>query len=173
MVLLAVAATVLFELSQSDRSKHSTEQFEWHEAYQILRIETALLRPGIREQMQRLEIDYDLSWPNLLMELCISGASIMEDLIDKLIPNGNFYSLNAARIVVQAAGLRYDVQKKLIDYLYNTNRHSYLDVSKVKIIKNRKKRIRQLYEPNISPVTIEARSKIDVLPSIQALLLLP
>ena len=60
----------------------------------------------------------------------------MEDLIDKLIPNGNFYSLNAARIVVQAAGLRYDVQKKLIDYLYNTNRHSYLDASKVKIIKN-------------------------------------
>ena len=97
----------------------------------------------------------------------------MEDLIDKLIPNGNFYSLNAARTTVQIAGLRYDVQKKLIDYLYNTNRYSYLDVSKVKIIKNRKKRIRQLYELNISPVTIEARSKIDVLPSIQALLLLP
>ena len=115
---------------------NSTEQFEWHEAYQILRIETALLRPGIREQMQRLEIDYDLSWPNLLTELCISGASIMEDLIDKLIPNGNFYSLNAARIVVQAAGLRYDVQEKLIDYLCETNRHSYLDASKVKIIKN-------------------------------------
>lgn len=163
----------IFELSQSDRSKHSTEQFEWHEAYQILRIETALLRPGIREQMQRLEIDYDLSWPNLLMELCISGASIMEDLIDKLIPNGNFYSLNAARIVVQAAGLRYDVQEKLIDYLCETNRHSYLDASKVKIIKNRKKRIQQLYELNINPVTIEARSKIDALPSIQALLLLP
>ena len=97
----------------------------------------------------------------------------MEDLIDKLIPNGNFYSLNAARIVVQAAGLRYDVQKKLIDYLYNTNRHAYLDASKVKIIKNRKKRIQQLYELNINPVTIEARSKIDALPSIQALLLLP
>ena len=97
----------------------------------------------------------------------------MEDLIDKLIPNGNFYSLNAARIVVQAAGLRYDVQEKLIDYLYNTNCHSYLDASKVKIIKNRKKRIQQLYELNINPVTIEARSKIDALPSIQSLLLLP
>ena len=97
----------------------------------------------------------------------------MEDLIDKLIPNGNFYSLNAARIVVQAAGLRYDVQEKLIDYLCEANRHSYLDASKVKIIKNRKKRIQQLYELNINPVTIEARSKIDALPSIQALLLLP
>ena len=51
--------------------------------------------------------------------------------------------------------------------------YTYLDAPKVKIIKNRKKRIQQLYELNISPVTIEARSKIDVLPSIQALLLLP
>ena len=76
-------------------------------------------------------------------------------------------------IVVQTAGLRYDVQEKLIDYLCETNHHSYLDAPKVKIIKNRKKRIQQLYELNISPVTIEARSKIDVLPSIQALLLLP
>ena len=97
----------------------------------------------------------------------------MEDLIDKLIPNGNFYILNAARIVDQASGLRYEVQTKLIHYLYNTNRHSYLDASKVKIIKNRKKRIQQLYELNINPVTIEARSKIDALPSIQELLLLP
>lgn len=56
----------------------------------------------------------------------------MEDLIDKLIPNGNFYSLNAARIVVQTAGLRYDVQEKLIDYLCETNRHSYLDAPKNK-----------------------------------------
>ena len=162
-----------FELSQPDRSKHSTEPFQWHEAYQILRIETALLRPGIREQMQRLEIDYDLSWPDLLTEFCISGASIMEDLIDKLVPNGKFYSLNAARIALQLSGSRYDVQEKLIDYLCEANRYSYLDAPKVKIIKNRKKRIQQLYELNINPVTIEARSKIDALPSIQALLLLP
>lgn len=163
----------VFELSQPNRSKHSPEPFEWHESYHILRIETALLRPGIREQMQRLKIDYDLRWPDLLMELCLSGSSIMEDLIDKLMPNGTFYSLNTARIVVQMAGLRTDMQENLIDFLRNTNRYSYLDASKIKMVKNRKKRTRQLYELSINPVTIDARSNIDELPSIQALLFLP
>ena len=93
--------------------------------------------------------------------------------LHKLIPNGNFYSLNAARIVVQLAGLRRDMQENLIDYLCSSNRYSCLDASKFKMIKNRKKRVRQLYELRINPVTINARSKIDVLPSIQALLILP
>ena len=93
--------------------------------------------------------------------------------LHKLIPNGNLYSLNSARIVVQLAGLRRDMQENLIDYLCSSNRYSYLDASKFKMIKNSKKRVRQLYELRINPVTINARSKIDVLPPIQALLILP
>lgn len=163
----------IFELAQPDRSMHHTAPAQLDGSYQILRIETALLRAGILSQMKARKISRQLLWPDLLTALCRSGLSIMYDLIDILMPGGFFYNLDAAKLIVQMSGFRADKQENLIDFLCGASRYSRLDIPKIKMFKNGKKRMEQLYDLGISPITIESRSKICNLPSIQALVLLP
>lgn len=162
----------VFELQQADRARHGTEPFQWDQSYQILRIETALLRPGIRQQMEKLKISKNICWPDLLVKLSKSGLSIMLSLIDMMVPDKNFYSLNDAKTIILNTNFKFSKKENLIDFLCSSNRNKMLDVSKIKMLKNGKKRLRQLYELDINPVTIDARSGINMLPSVQALLLL-
>lgn len=160
----------LFELSQPDRCKHSKEPFTQNQSDQILRIETALLSAGIREQMKRHNIDRTLRWSKQMLALSEVGLDIMCSVIDMVIPNLSFYSLQGAEMIIRHADCTNAKKQNILDFMLNANRISRLDAARLKVCKNGKKRLRQLYELGINPITIEARAKIASLPSIQLLL---
>ena len=160
----------IYELQQEDRSRYQQESFQWTRDERILRVETSLLRNGIRSQIEKRNIDRDIVWPDLLLKLSASGLFIMTELLDLLIPDSTYYSLDAARILIALSDFREHKKEKLGQFLYQVNRNLTLDRSKLQQEKNGAKRLRQLNDLNINPVTIESRARIDMLPSIQDLL---
>lgn len=163
----------IYELQQEDRSRYQQEPFQWTRDDCILRVETALLRDGIRSQMKKLNIDRDVLWPDLLLKLNASGLFIMSDLLDMLVSDATYYSLDAARTVIALSNFSEHKKKKLGQFLSLSNHCLTQDQSRLRQMKNGPKRLRQLRELRINPVTIEVRAGIHMLPSVQALLNCP
>lgn len=163
----------IYELQQENRSRYQQAPFQWTRDDRILRVETALLRNGIRSQIEKRNMDCDIVWPDLLVKLSKSGLFIMSELLDLLVPDATYYSLDAARILIALSDFREHKKEKLGQFLYRVNHNLTLDRSKLQQEKNGAKRLRQLHELNINPVTIESRAGIRMLPSVQALLKCP
>ena len=60
-------------------------------------------------------------------------------------------------------------KEKLCGFLTHINRYKHVDTHALSMTKNGKKRLEQLDSLGINPVTIEARSGISFLPSLQQL----
>lgn len=160
----------IYELQQEDRSRYQQDPFQWTRKDRILRVETSLLRDGIRRQIEKLDITSSIAWPDLMVKFSEAGPSIMSDLLDQLVTDSTYYRLDKARTVIECSGFRRNKTDKLCEFLSKINQKQSLDTSKIRKMKNGEKRLQQFYDLDINPVTIEARAGINTLPSIQELL---
>lgn len=136
----------------------------WDRPGKILRVETSVLTPGIChfKNTGRLIID---TWPQQLIYLNKNGNLLMWEILKRLIQPGDYFTLKRAAdsIIFHLPGAKAE---KLIEFLKEINRPSKVDVSTIKQKKNGKKRLRQLTDLNINPVTIDVRASCLFLPSL-------
>lgn len=136
----------------------------WNGPEKILRVETAILAPGIRhlESIGRLISD---TWPRQLIYLNGYGEMIMGKILKRLIQPGYYFTLKRAADIISSR-LSEVKAEKLIEFLREVNRPSKVDAAIIKKRKNGKKRLRQLADLNINPVTIDVRATYSSLPSL-------
>ena len=105
------------------------------------------------------------TWPQQLIYLNRYGNLLMRKILKRLIQPGDYFTLKQASDII-TFHLPERKAKKLIEFLKEINRPSKVDVSTIKQRKNGKKRLRQLTDLNINPVTIDVRASCLFLPSL-------
>ena len=153
--------TVYDKLFQIDQCGLSTS---WDRPDKILRVETSVLTTGIRHLKSIGWLISD-TWPQQLIYLNRYGNLLMRKILKRLIQPGDYFTLKQASDII-TFHLPERKAKKLIEFLKEINRPSKVDVSTIKQRKNGKKRLRQLTDLNINPVTIDVRASCLFLPSL-------
>ena len=159
--------TVYDKLYQIEHEGYHTEQ---KGTDRILRVEVSVLRPGIQEELNWCEADIDDRWSYQLLELAANGVFTMRRVLRKLVPDLPYYTQSAIREYLDAADISNAKRSHLLCFLHKINRCDLLDEKRIKKdFDNGKKRLKQLKELKINPVTIEARAGIPYLPSLDQL----
>ncbi len=141
------------------------KEIEWDSPQRILRVETALLSDGIRHYIHRINASCS-GWTDSLCLLGINGYDIMCDILNKLIPPGDYYSLDAARSIISQASWKAPKRQKVMDFLHSLTHLRTIDKQSIADLPNGRKRWEQLLTLNINPATIPARTRINHLPSL-------
>ena len=142
---------------------------EWPEMQKILRIEVALDSKEILNQHRKYVLSAE-NWTDVLLNIAEFGTDILTATISRLIPYGNYYSMEAAREVIENSGYYQNKKESLINFLKMINRSSEINLQQIKYQTNGKNRLIDLATLGINPVTIRARNHIDFLPSIHTLI---
>lgn len=135
----------------------------------ILRIEVALLKKGIKHMAKKYEIEKG-TWHEMLFGLLQNGSIILGDILDKLLSSGNYFTLSEAKTIIMNSDYREDRKIALVDFLTGINRYSVVSKYEFMQESSSKLRVKQLATLGINITTLDARSNIPALPSIQALI---
>ena len=136
--------------------------------YKILRIEAALMSKGI----YHMSCKYSLcgnTWEETICEIFKAGADILCDVINKIIPPGNYYSMSEARDLIMNSGYSQNKKEALFEFLKEINRKSEVNLFEIRKVKNGKKRLLQLSALGVNPVAITARERMKFLPGLDTL----
>ena len=96
---------------------------------------------------------------------------IFRHVLSKLLPEGHYYSLNTARSIIQESRFHQNKKEALIGFIEDLNdSRKPINLYDVRQSENGKKRLLQLQELQINPVTIPYRKSTKVLPSIFSLI---
>ena len=142
---------------------------EWEEEKYLLRVEAALKTEGLRHLAQKYNLD-DRDWTVFLPDLSKAREKIFRYLLLKLLPDGHSYSLIKAREIISESNFYQNKKKNLIEFLTVINQKRTINLQEIRSIKNGKKRLRQLAELQINPVTIVTREQCVALQSIPSLI---
>ena len=140
-------------------------QFEWFSKQRILRVEVALLSMGICHMSNKFHLSND-TWGMQLVHLAQYGGKIVSTIFDSLIPPGDYYSLAAAKKMIEQSLYSRPKREKIYHFLKEINRKSMVNPCTIRCHINWKKRLRQLAALNINPATIRSRAGIKHLPSL-------
>ena len=138
----------------------------------VLRMEVALLRDGLRRIYKKPDnrITAKLSWTEQICLLSEIGATIMEKRFNKIALQAPYVTLAEASKVINSSSFSQSKKAELIDFIENINRYKTVDIAQIRASSNGNNRLSQLSRLGINPITIEARARIDILPSPQQLL---
>lgn len=159
--------TVYDKVYQMQKKGLITE--EWEEEKYLLRVEAALKTEGLRHLAQKYNLD-DRDWTVFLPEISKEGEKIFRYVLLKLLPEGHYYSLSKAREIISESNFYQNKKKNLIEFLTVINQKRTINLQEIRSIKNGKKRLRQLAELQINPVTIVTREQCVALQSIPSLI---
>ena len=163
-------ASSRYQVTVYDKTQQMAGRFlHWDPNQSILRIEAALLTPGIRHMRKKYGLPGGV-WYATLFSLLECNDLILSYILSKLLPAGNYYSLGEAKRIIRASNYREDRKQALIDFLTDINRHKTISMYQLKQTKSGKLRIKQLEYLGINLVTLNAREKIPFLPSLFRLL---
>lgn len=140
-------------------------RYDNYESKPLFRLEIALLSPGIRYLCGK---DYlpNADWLSQLLACGANGATIMEYILKKLLPPGDYFTFEGAQRVIQESCFPGPKRDKLCTFLWEINRCDQVDTLAMKTYKNGRKRLQQLCELNINPVLIDSNTQISHLPSL-------
>ena len=160
--------TVYDKLYQIEREGYHTD---YDGTSRILRVEVSILRPGIKEELSWCTANIDDRWPYQILELADNGAFTMRRFLHRLVSDMPYYTLSAISEYLATTDISSAKQSHLLCFLHKINRYDLLDEKRIKKdFDNGKKRLKQLKELKINPVTIEARAGSPYLPSLDQLI---
>lgn len=137
-----------------------------------LRFEVALLRDGILRILKNCEYGVETKqvWTHQLCLLAQNGASIMEKCFNKISSYAPYHTLSEAKEIIGRSSYYCGKQENLVEFLTQINQCKTVDLRLIRSTSNGKKRLEQLAQLGINPITISARAKVAVLPSPQQLI---
>ena len=142
----------------------------WSEEFHLLRLEAALFRDGIQHLIGKFCLRCN-NWNTMLLEMAENRGKIFRHVLLKLLPEGHYYSLNEARAIIQESHFHQNKKEALIDFIEGLNNsRKPINLYEVRQSEKGKKRLLQLQELQINPVTIPYRKSTKVLPSIFSLI---
>lgn len=143
-----------------ETGKYSEEEIR--EAEGIIRIELRVKRRKIRYDGKKRGCDDAL-------QFLFHASDIAEDNIPKYLKmaygSGRFVKLKKAKQIVTASGYKNKTKEKMIKILDRASKNNLQD-AKVFYGKDFSKYLKRFNDLNISPITIEKRSRIDEFPGV-------
>lgn len=144
----------------------------WKEpAQNLLRVELGLWPHGELLQTLGKQSEYVFDrWEDAITYLAENGVEIMMLHMKRVVPDASYYTLQAAAKKMDTTGYQKRRKRNMIEFLEWINRRKQRDLYTIKQLPSGKRRVRQLLEVGINPVTIGARHHCaEVLPSLQQL----
>lgn len=161
-----------YQLTVYDKTYQMQNRFmcaEYDSDSRKLRVEAALLKEGICHMCEKYRVPKG-TWYDTLFTLLESGSWLLADVLQKILPRGNYYTLAEAKKIIMASNYRHDRKLALIDFLTDINRNTLVSMYQLKRMKGGALRVQQLAYLGINIVTIDNRRNIPFLPSLYALI---